>query len=127
MYRYETLLVQHPDLPEAQVRETNDRLRRVVEGMGGEITELNDWGMRELAYPIRKQSRGTYVLIRYRANPEVVRELERTMRISDEVLRFVSVREVERPIVKTRRSAKGRTSLAAPVEDLGGSSVEQGS
>ncbi|HVM97082.1 MAG TPA: 30S ribosomal protein S6 [Candidatus Acidoferrales bacterium] len=127
MYRYETLLVQHPDLPEAQVRETNDRLRRIVENMGGEIAELQDWGMRDLAYPIRKQVRGTYVLIRYNANPEVVRELERTMRISDEVLRFVSVREVERKAPKPRKARKPRPSPTSGADDAGASSIEQGS
>ena len=58
MHRYETLFVLHPELPEAQVRETIDRVRRLIEGMDGQIAEVQDWGMRDLAYPIRKQSPG---------------------------------------------------------------------
>jgi small subunit ribosomal protein S6 len=95
MHRYETLFIVHSELPEAQVRETVDRIRRLIESMGGEVTELQDWGMRDLAYPIRKQPRGVYVLVQYTARPEVVKELQRAMKLSDEILRFVSVRMPE--------------------------------
>jgi small subunit ribosomal protein S6 len=96
MQRYETLFVMHPELPEAQVRETIDRVKRLIEGMDGQVGETEDWGMRDLAYPIRKQPRGTYVLVQYTARPAVVKELERTMKLADEILRFISVRVPER-------------------------------
>lgn len=92
MQKYETLFILHPDLPEAQVRETIDRTRRLIEGMDGHVADIQDWGLRELAYPIEKQTRGNYVLVEYEAGSAVVNELERTMKLSDEVLRFVSVR-----------------------------------
>lgn len=92
MLKYETLFVLQPDLPEAQVRETIDRVRRLIEGMNGQVLDIQDWGVRELAYQIGKHSRGTYVLAQYDARPEVVKELERTFKIADEVLRFISVR-----------------------------------
>jgi len=111
MHRYETLFILHPDLPEAQVRETLDRVRRLIEAMQGMAVDLHDWGMRELAYPIAKQARGIYVLAQYTARPEVVKELERTMRLSDEFLRFVSVRIAE------KRGAGGRGASAAPEEE----------
>lgn len=91
MRRYETLMVLHPDLPEAQVRETIDRARRLVEQAGGKVHAMQEWGMRDLAYPIRKLGRGYYVLAEYLATPEIVRELERTFKIADEILRFISV------------------------------------
>lgn len=89
--RYETLMVLHPELPEAQIRETIDRAKRLVEEAGGKMHEVQEWGMRELAYPIRKLHRGYYVLAEYDSDAAVVRELERTLKIADEVLRFVSV------------------------------------
>src|SRR5689334_11972508 len=104
MHRYETLFVLHPELPEAQVRETIDRVKRLIEGMEGQVTENQDWGMRELAYPIRKQARGTYILTQYTARPDVVKELERTMKLTDEILRFISVR------VPDAKKAKGRAA-----------------
>lgn len=91
MRRYETLMVLHPELPDAQTRETVDRARRLITEMGGEVHQMHEWGMRELAYPIRKLTRGYYVLFEYSAGPEVVRELERTFKIADEFLRYVTV------------------------------------
>lgn len=91
MRRYETLIVLHPDLPEAQIRETIDRIKRLIEGNGGEWHHGNEWGMRDLAYDIRKLSRGYYVVVEYTAKPDVTRELERTLKIGDEFLRFISV------------------------------------
>jgi small subunit ribosomal protein S6 len=116
MRKYETLIVLHPDLPEAQVRETIDRARRLIEEGGGESHAMQEWGMRELAYPIRKLNRGYYVLAEYTSSADVVRELERTLKIADEILRFVSVATVttkqkERP-AKARRKAEKAESEA---------------
>jgi small subunit ribosomal protein S6 len=120
MPRYETLFVLNPDLPEAQVRETIDRVRRLVEGMEGQEVDLQDWGMRELAYPISKHPRGTYVLAQYTARPEVVKELERTLKLADEVLRFISVRQPEarKSAGKPKRSRPaGQPTEAATSEE----------
>jgi small subunit ribosomal protein S6 len=125
MHRYETLFILHPEIPEAQVRETLDRVRRLIEGMEGQVTEIQDWGIRELAYPIRKQPRGTYVLAQYSARPDVVKELERTLKLADEVLRFISVRAPQ-PRKNTRRGTR-RPRPAAPPEQSSASSAEQGS
>src|SRR5512140_2031474 len=114
MHRYETLFVLHPELPEAQVRETIDRGKRVIEGMAGQVSETQDWGMRDLAYPIRKQPRGTYVLIEYTARPDVVKELERTMKLADEILRFISVRAPEAKKVSQRATRRPRPAAAEP-------------
>jgi small subunit ribosomal protein S6 len=114
--RYETLMVLHPELPEAQTRETIDRARRLVTEMSGEVHQIQEWGIRELAYSIRKVGRGYYVLVEYTASADVVRELERTMKIADEILRFVSV--VCPTLTRKQRAAKPRTgkppAAAAP-------------
>jgi small subunit ribosomal protein S6 len=114
--RYETLIVLHPELPEAQIRETIDRAKRLVEESGGTVQEIQEWGMRELAYPIRKLHRGYYVLTEYDADAAVVREFERTLKIADEVLRFVSVASaVSKPSSKPTKSRRP-AEAAAPVE-----------
>ena len=111
MHRYETLFVLSPDLPEAQVRETIDRVRRLIDGMEGTEVDVQDWGMRDLAYPIRKHPRGTYVLVQYTSRPEVVKELERTLKLADEILRFISVRvpEARKPPRRKRRAQPAPT------------------
>lgn len=92
MNRYETLFILHPELSEAKHQETVERLQRLAESMGGREITVEDWGLRDLAYLVRRQSRGRYVRIEYTARPEVVNEMERTMKLTDEILRFVSVR-----------------------------------
>lgn len=114
MRKYETLMVLHPDLPEAQIRETIDRARRLIEGMGGQVRQMQEWGMRDLAYPIGKNSRGYYVLAEYSAKPAVVQELERTMKIADEILRYISVvAPASRPVAEA--SAKPAAEDQEPV------------
>ena len=116
MQRYETLFVLHPEIPEAQVRETIDRAKRLVQNMGGQSGAVHEWGMRDLAYPIEKHRRGYYVILEYTAGGDVVKELERTLRIADEVLRFVSVRaaEVKRRERPSRKRARAARAEAAP-------------
>jgi small subunit ribosomal protein S6 len=91
MRRYETLVVLNPELPEAQTRETVDRARRLLTESGAEDFQVQEWGMRDLSYEIRRQKRGYYVLLEYNATPPLVKELERNLKIADEVLRFISV------------------------------------
>jgi small subunit ribosomal protein S6 len=117
MHRYETLFVLHPELPDAQIRETADRVRRLIEGMQGQVADLQDWGMRDLAYVIEKQTRGIYLLVQYAADPAVVKELERNLKIADEVLRFISVRMPEASKVGPRgRQATAGTPDEQPEE-----------
>ena len=92
MNRYETLFIVHPETPEAQRKEAIERAQRLVEGMGGTDVLVEEWGLRDLAYLIQNQSRGAYVRVEYTSRPEVLKELERTMKLADEILRFVSVR-----------------------------------
>ncbi len=118
MPRYETLVVLHPDLPEAQVRETIDRARRLIEEGGGQVQAMQEWGMRELAYPIRKLNRGYYVLAEYNATADVVRELERTLKIADEILRFISVATVAPKPSDRPTKARPQPERASEVEEF---------
>lgn len=92
MRPYETLVVLRTDLGEEGVKLLT-RLRAVIEKESGTIDELRDWGVRDLAYIINKQKQGHYHLIEYQAEPGAVRELERTLRIVEGVLRFVTVQQ----------------------------------
>ncbi len=115
MKRYETLLVLNPELPEAQTRETIDRARRLLTDAGAEDFQVQEWGMRDLAYEIRKHKRGYYVLLEYRATSELVMELERNLKIADEVLRFISVAAAKNLRKKAAdAAAEGEESTDAP-------------
>jgi small subunit ribosomal protein S6 len=108
MYDYETLTVLHPDLGETGSKEAVQKLRGILEAGGGEIKKVDEWGIRELAYPIRKQRRGIYALVEYRAEPAAVTELERQLKLNDQVLRFVTVRQVHKKMLPPRRPRPDR-------------------
>ncbi|MBI2962503.1 MAG: 30S ribosomal protein S6 [Deltaproteobacteria bacterium] len=123
MYDYETLMVLHPDLGEAGAKELVQRMRTVLEAGRAEIKKVDEWGMRELAYVIHKQRRGFYALIEYRCEPQAVRELERQLKLNDQVLRFVSVRQIHKKAPPPRRPRPDRDEAGGPgsetAEDLG--------
>lgn len=116
MKRYETLLLLRPDLPENEVRAVLERNCQLIERMGGTVDRLDEWGLRELAYPVRKFPRGYYALLEHTSTAEIVRELDRTLKITDEVLRFMTV--VRAPVRDraARRPTAGRTTADSAVE-----------
>ena len=91
MRKFETLLLLSPELA-AEARETLlGNLTSVLEREQGRIIVADHWGMRDLAYPVRKQMRGYYVRFEYTAPGTAVAELERNIRISDGVFKFMTV------------------------------------
>lgn len=91
MPNYETMCVLHPELPEARVKEVISWMQKIVQDGNGSMSQVEEWGMRELAFPVRKQSRGYYVRLEYNAAAQALKELERNLRLSEDVLRFLSV------------------------------------
>jgi small subunit ribosomal protein S6 len=92
MRQYETLCVLHPELAQTRIEELVAWMQGIVEGMKGQVKQVDKWGMRDLSYRIRKQRRGYYARLEYEAEPQALSELERNLRLSEDVLRFVSVR-----------------------------------
>ena len=91
MRKYETLILFSPDLSEDEHKEVLDSLTGVLEREQSKILLVDDWGMRDLAYPVRKQMRGRYVRLEYAAEPQTIHELERNIRISEHTFKFVTV------------------------------------
>ena len=91
MKKFETLLLLAPELT-AEARETLlGNLASVLEREQGRIIVADHWGMRDLAYPVRKQMRGYYVRLEYAVPGAAVAELERNIRISDGIFKFMTV------------------------------------
>ncbi|MBO8165100.1 MAG: 30S ribosomal protein S6 [Brevibacillus sp.] len=95
MRQYEVMYVLRPDLEEEKVKANVARYSEVVTNYGGEVTNLQELGKRRLAYEIKKYRDGYYVLMNFKANPDAVAEAERLMKINDDVIRFLFVREDE--------------------------------
>ena len=92
MQTYETVLITAPNLPEEDEQTTVDSLRQIVSDGGGELVTLDRMGRRRLAYPIRKFDEGNYFRLLSDSSHEVPHELERRARLSDHVLRSMTVR-----------------------------------
>src|SRR5262247_1594643 len=93
--RYETLVLIHPDAGEPGAKEMGERIKKLIEDQGGTVSQVQDWGARELAYLIAKQRRAFYVLFEYRATSKALLEIERNLKLMDRVLRFGSIRQAE--------------------------------
>lgn len=116
MRRYELMLVMRPDLPDEQAQAIIERVTRsVVEG-DGQLVKVNPWGRRRLAYPIAGNREGAYFLVLFDAAASVVAEIERTLNITEEVLRHLVVR-VERPTSTRRPDADDEAAFEAPPEE----------
>ncbi len=89
---YESLFILRPDLEEEKLAEVIEKFRLLVENHGGEVTKLEKWGKRRLAYEIQRLKEGLYILLRFKGNADVIQELERVFKISDEVIRHIIVR-----------------------------------
>lgn len=94
--RYETLLLFSPELPPDATKATLENFQGVIKNQGGEMVTLDDWGMKELAYPVKKQFRGHYVRLEYMMPAASVSELERIIRIADGIFKFVTVKLPEK-------------------------------
>ena len=108
MTLYETMFILHPDRG-GVVKEYIERFKKVVEEQGGTVSHLEEWGLKDLAYRIAKQMKGYYTLFQYRSGPRAVVELERTMRLTDGVLRYLTVR-VDESAVAAPQTATGETA-----------------
>jgi small subunit ribosomal protein S6 len=93
--RYETLVLMHQDLGEPGMKELATRIRTLIEDQAGTVSQVQEWGIRDLAYLLAKQRRAFYVLFEYRATSKALLEIERNLKLMDRVLRFASVRQAE--------------------------------
>lgn len=89
---YELVVILSPELAEEEMPAAIERLSQSVAGRGGEVVEVNPWGRRKLAYPIRRHLEGNYVLTKIKLEPSRTVELEAGLHMSEEVLRHLLVR-----------------------------------
>ncbi len=95
MRNYEVMFIAHPDLDDASLNALVDRAKGWVTGSGGQVSQVDLWGRRRLAYPIRKQNEGQYVLMQTQMSPAGTSEVERNMRLNEQVMRFQIIRTDE--------------------------------
>lgn len=88
---YETTFITKSEMSDEALKALKDRLNSVVSQYNGELVITEDWGKRKLAYPISKEVRGQYTYFVYTGKGDIVHEMERNLRLNDQVIRFLSV------------------------------------
>jgi len=92
MRRYELGLIIHPQVEQADVTQAVEKVGQHIVASGGEVTSVDVWGRRALAYPIRKQREGTYVFLQAQLDPSTLVGLERNLKLDEAVLRYLLIR-----------------------------------
>jgi small subunit ribosomal protein S6 len=102
---YDVLVIADSRLTDEEVAQLLARLQESVTALGGEVVSTENWGKRRLSFELKKQREGSYLLLQINAEPAVVREFERQLKLNESVLRFMTTRVVER-----RRRGKPETA-----------------
>ena len=109
---YEELFIVRPDAPEEEIDQLIEQLTNQIASSGGNVDKSEKWGVRRLAYRVQKRGEGFYVLLQFTAGPETVKELERRLRVSDMVMKFLTVR-IDEKLKKIEKRKKAREKRAA--------------
>ena len=95
MRRYETIFIVKPNVAEDEIEAIAAKTTSIIEGDGGTILRIDKWGLKKLAYLIKKESQGYYVFVDYAGIPASVAEIERVYRIDDRILKYLTVKIAE--------------------------------
>ena len=114
MRLYESVFIARQDITTAQVETMADEFAEIITSSGGSIKKREYWGLRALAYRIKKNRKGHYIMFNMETGPEALKEYERIMRLNEDVLRFLNIRieeVIEGPSImmqaKTERPQRG--------------------
>ena len=92
MNQYETVFILTPVLSDDQMKEAVNKFKGVLTDNGAEIINEELWGLKKLAYPVQKKSTGFYVMLEFKAQPELIKKLEIQFRRDEKVIRFLTVK-----------------------------------
>ena len=133
MRRYETVFIVNPSLSQEESQPLFDKLTDLIVAHQGLMVKFDEWGQKRLAYEIKKQTRGYYILLDFCGNGSLVKELERNMRLDDRVLKYMTVcvtKDVDEEAIRTEikaaeEAAKVKASSADAGEDAAASEAEE--
>ena len=94
MNKYESVIIINPNLEEEAIKALIEKISNLI-NTDGKVSSVEEVRKKKLAYEIKKNKEGFYVVFKFEANPELITELERVYRITDEVIKFIVVKEEE--------------------------------
>jgi small subunit ribosomal protein S6 len=104
---YESVFILTPVLSEVQMKDTVDKFVNLLKDEGAEVINVENWGLKKLAYPIQKKSTGFYVLVEFIAQPSLIKKLEVEFRRDEKIMRFLTTLLDKHAIVYAERRRKG--------------------
>ena len=115
---YESIFIVRPDLAGDAYTAVLDKFKGVLTDQGASILKIDEWGVRKLAYTVKKQNRGSYVLVIFEADPKVILEYERRLRLDESIIKFINL-HLEKGFVMPVVAAEPAVAAVAeaPVED----------
>jgi len=114
MAKYEMMFIARTDVPEEEIDKLNAQMESVVSGAGGKTEKIDKMGRRRLAYRVKKQREGFYVLFTFEGNGDTVREFERRLKVTDAVIKYLAVRVDERKKAAAEAKAAAKQQAAPP-------------
>lgn len=108
---YEELFIVRPDVTEEEIDAYIEQVKQVITSGGGTVDKVDKWGVRRLAYRVEKRAEGFYTLIQFTAEAPVVKEVERRMRVTDLVMKWITVR-IDEKLKKLEKRTKQREKRA---------------
>ena len=117
--QYETVFIITPLLTQDQMKEVAGKYRGYLSSQGAEIVHEENWGLRKLAYPIKKKSTGFYHLIEFKADPSIITRFELEFRRDEQILRYLTVAEDNNMIEYNAKRAKGEVGNKGKLEKAG--------
>lgn len=118
MNQYEIAVLYHPDL-EIDLDKATKKVEKIFADNGGKVTNVDNWGKRKLAYPIKKAEHGIYVFYTLDMPAEGVQKVENTLNITDEVIRFLITKPDLKAMAKAEAARKEKAAKAAERGDRG--------
>jgi small subunit ribosomal protein S6 len=115
---YESIFIVRPDLAGDAYTAVLDKFKGVLTDQGASILKIDEWGVRKLAYTVKKQNRGSYVLVIFEADPKIILEYERRLRLDESIIKFINL-HLEKGFVMPVVAAEPAVAavVEAPAED----------
>ncbi|EMS80800.1 30S ribosomal protein S6 [Desulfotignum phosphitoxidans] len=121
MRKYETVIISDPDLQDQSRTDLLDKVRNIIAKENGIVLYVDDWGSKKLAYEINRKFRGHYICLTYGGTGDLVKELERNLRLSDDVMKYmtilVSADETAESLAKEAQDAEAAKAETAASQD----------
>ena len=114
---YETVFILNPVLSDVQIKDTVDKFVNLLKEEGADVINVENWGLKKMAYPIEKKTTGFYILVEFMADPTLIRKFEIEIRRDEKVMRFLTTVLDKHAIVYAQRRRKGEFNKKAEAKE----------